>query len=213
MTLFYFLAALLICATFMGLIFALKDVSSGQKATLIFMSIACGFLGVFIWAFSGAFTRYPYPYQSAAMAKFSVNPTSKQLRFTPIVKDGRPKGMNAGMNANMKENRPENMKASSASSAGDNEHNLEENKQMLMMAENLEKKLKSGESAPQSWALLARTYQSIGQNDKAALALMEGLKAFEGNAEMQAQFKQDIQNFIDSGYRGAHMEDLKAKLP
>ncbi len=205
MTLFYFLAALLICATFMGLIFALKDVSSGQKATLIFMSIACGLLGVFIWAFSGAFTRYPYPYQSAAMAKFSVNPTSKQLRFTPIVKDGRPENMNA----NVKENR----EVSSTSSSGDNGHNLEENKQMLMMAENLEKKLKSGESAPQSWALLARTYQSIGQNDKAALALMEGLKAFEGNAEMQAQFTQDIQNFIDSGYRGAHMEDLKAKLP
>ncbi len=193
MIIFYFLVTFLILLLLVFLALSLKSLSTSQKVITIFLSISFCFLGLFLWFFSGIASRYTYPYQSAHTAKVKVNQTEKALRFFPLIKDARPQ---------QRQN-----KTIQKQTVHDN------NIQMQALADSLEQKLQSGESAPQSYSLLARTREAIGQKDKAALALLKGVKSFPEGSEMHLQFKQEIKAFIERGYQGESIDKLKEFLP
>ncbi len=201
MIIFYSLVALLIVITLTLLGFGLKGGTISQKYMMIFLSFTFCLLGLFIWLFSGITSRYTYPYQMAQTAKVRTGETDKQLRFFPLIKDGRPQAVK----------QPAQKMPNNETYATENAH--DNNAQMQALADSLEKKLLSGETSPQSWALLARTRESIGQQDKAAFALLEGAKAFDENSEMYKKFKQDIKALIEAGYKGQYANELKAFLP
>lgn len=197
---FYFLAAIIMAATFILLISGLKASEASHKFLMIFFSLSFLLLGAFLWLFSGVATRYTHPYQSAQTAKIQVSETAKQLRFYPLIQDGRPKV-----------EKPQNTPlASKPASSNGGKH--DSNKEMLAMAQNLENKLRSGETDAESWAMLARTYIFIGEKDKAAEALIEGFKAFDAASEMHEKFKQETKKFLESGYDGEYASQLKGFL-
>lgn len=182
---------------FAALWLSLKGEKSKKKFSAIWAILGVFVASYFFWSYAGFASKDAFPLQTSTITKEKL-PNGKLVSHKKaIIADNRAE-------------QPKPVVQQQAPATAPHSNQAPNLDQMLAMADNLEKGLMEGTKDASNWALLARTREFQGQNDKAAQALLSGYQAFSDNAEVQASYKAEMGEFIARvNYDGAHLGALQ----